>query len=136
MWQLPNTNSSVLASTANELRRDKYTPINPEKLKAAVVGLSPRLLKSGFYVGSLECHFDGWIGSLQTRAAQCKQVIEQPRRSTDVFEASRNSTDRRKKPRHNTNRPKKMKTLHPKEMKLTPEITFGGACICMGSYVY
>ncbi|KAL7185846.1 hypothetical protein ACSBR2_027748 [Camellia fascicularis] len=39
-WQLPNTDSSVLASTANELRHDKYTPVNPEKLKAAAVGLS------------------------------------------------------------------------------------------------
>ncbi|CAL5365128.1 unnamed protein product [Camellia sinensis] len=39
-WQLPNIDSSVLASTANELRRDKYTPVNPEKLKAAAVGLS------------------------------------------------------------------------------------------------
>ncbi|KAK1414381.1 hypothetical protein QVD17_30125 [Tagetes erecta] len=39
-WQLPNTESSFSASTANELRNDKYTPVNPEKLKAAAVGLS------------------------------------------------------------------------------------------------
>ncbi|KAK6142428.1 hypothetical protein DH2020_022776 [Rehmannia glutinosa] len=39
-WQLPNSNNSVLASTANDLRNDKYTPINPEKLKAAAAGLS------------------------------------------------------------------------------------------------
>ncbi|XP_076906007.1 uncharacterized protein LOC143562502 [Bidens hawaiensis] len=39
-WQLPNTESSFSASTANELRTDKYTPVNPEKLKAAAVGLS------------------------------------------------------------------------------------------------
>ncbi|KAJ4730085.1 Coiled-coil domain-containing protein 21, putative isoform 2 [Melia azedarach] len=38
-WELPNQEHSVLASTANELRRDKYTPINPEKLKAAAEGL-------------------------------------------------------------------------------------------------
>lgn len=39
-WQLPNSENSVLASTANDLRSDKYTPINPEKLKAAAAGLS------------------------------------------------------------------------------------------------
>ncbi|XP_004243530.1 uncharacterized protein [Solanum lycopersicum] len=39
-WQLPDTENSVQASTANDLRRDKYTPINPEKLKAAAVGMS------------------------------------------------------------------------------------------------
>ncbi|CAL5398484.1 unnamed protein product [Camellia sinensis] len=42
---LPNTDSSVLASTANELRRDKYTPVNPKKLKAAAVGLSQNTMK-------------------------------------------------------------------------------------------
>ncbi|CAH1451099.1 unnamed protein product [Lactuca virosa] len=39
-WQFPNTEHSFSPSTANELRNDKYTPINPEKLKAAAVGLS------------------------------------------------------------------------------------------------
>ncbi|MFS7995248.1 hypothetical protein Hanom_Chr12g01115801 [Helianthus anomalus] len=39
-WQLPNSENSFSASTANELRTDKYTPVNPEKLKAAAVGLS------------------------------------------------------------------------------------------------
>ncbi|KAI3473520.1 hypothetical protein Pfo_031411 [Paulownia fortunei] len=39
-WQLPNSENSVLASTANDLRHDKCTPINPEKLKAAAAGLS------------------------------------------------------------------------------------------------
>ncbi|KAL3509855.1 hypothetical protein ACH5RR_029256 [Cinchona calisaya] len=39
-WQLPNAENKVLASTANELRHDKYTPVNPEKLKAAAAGLS------------------------------------------------------------------------------------------------
>ncbi|KAI5683278.1 hypothetical protein M9H77_04506 [Catharanthus roseus] len=39
-WQIPNAENSFLASTANELRRDKYTPVNPEKLKAAASGLS------------------------------------------------------------------------------------------------
>ena len=39
-WQLPTAENAVLASTANELRRDKYTPVNPEKLKAAAAGLS------------------------------------------------------------------------------------------------
>ncbi|XAR55346.1 hypothetical protein NMG60_11035397 [Bertholletia excelsa] len=39
-WQLPNADNSMLASTANELRRDKYTPVNPEKLKDAAAGLS------------------------------------------------------------------------------------------------
>ncbi|KAJ8568571.1 hypothetical protein K7X08_028104 [Anisodus acutangulus] len=39
-WQLPNTENSVQASTANDLRCDKYTPINPEKLKAAAIGMS------------------------------------------------------------------------------------------------
>ncbi|XP_057955952.1 uncharacterized protein LOC131149498 [Malania oleifera] len=39
-WELPVTEHSVVASTANELRRDKYTHVNPEKLKAAAEGLS------------------------------------------------------------------------------------------------
>ncbi|KAI7736355.1 hypothetical protein M8C21_028128 [Ambrosia artemisiifolia] len=39
-WQLPNSENSFSASTANELRTDKYTPVNSEKLKAAAVGLS------------------------------------------------------------------------------------------------
>jgi hypothetical protein len=39
-WQIPNSDNSVLASTANELRRDKYVAVNPENLKAAAVGLS------------------------------------------------------------------------------------------------
>ncbi|KAG8364575.1 hypothetical protein BUALT_Bualt18G0011600 [Buddleja alternifolia] len=39
-WQLPNSENSVLASTANDLRHDKYTPINPDKLKAAAAGLT------------------------------------------------------------------------------------------------
>ncbi|GKV24810.1 hypothetical protein SLEP1_g34376 [Rubroshorea leprosula] len=38
-WELPNAENFVRASTANELRKDKYTPINPEKLKAAAEGL-------------------------------------------------------------------------------------------------
>ncbi|XP_021301015.1 uncharacterized protein LOC110429345 isoform X1 [Herrania umbratica] len=38
-WALPSTEHSVMASTANELRKDKFTPINPEKLKAAAEGL-------------------------------------------------------------------------------------------------
>lgn len=39
-WQLPEQGHSVLASTANELRRDRYSHVNPEKLKAAAEGLS------------------------------------------------------------------------------------------------
>lgn len=39
-WQLPDSENSVQASTANDLRRDKYTPLNPEKLKAAAMGMS------------------------------------------------------------------------------------------------
>ncbi|KAK3022354.1 hypothetical protein RJ639_045305 [Escallonia herrerae] len=39
-WQLPNAHNSVSASTANDSRRDKYTNVNPDKLKAAAVGLS------------------------------------------------------------------------------------------------
>ncbi|RVW97407.1 hypothetical protein CK203_026320 [Vitis vinifera] len=39
-WQLPEQGNSVLASTANELRRDRYSHVNPEKLKAAAEGLS------------------------------------------------------------------------------------------------
>ncbi|PON84510.1 coiled-coil protein [Trema orientale] len=38
-WQLPELNNGVSASTANELRRDRYPPVNPEKLKAAAEGL-------------------------------------------------------------------------------------------------
>ncbi|KAF5948477.1 hypothetical protein HYC85_014434 [Camellia sinensis] len=37
--KLPNTDNSVSASTANELRHDR-NPVNAEKLKAAPVGLS------------------------------------------------------------------------------------------------
>ncbi|KAF5741420.1 Coiled-coil domain-containing protein 21 putative isoform 2 [Tripterygium wilfordii] len=40
-WELPKEERSMLASTANELRKDKYeAPINPEKLKAAAEGLA------------------------------------------------------------------------------------------------
>ncbi|KAJ9170044.1 hypothetical protein P3X46_018180 [Hevea brasiliensis] len=39
-WELPSQENSVLASTANEMRKDRYTPINPEKLKAAAEGLT------------------------------------------------------------------------------------------------
>ncbi|KAM5580575.1 hypothetical protein ABKV19_010027 [Rosa sericea] len=40
-WQLPESENSMSASTANELRRDRHpTPINPEKLKAAAEGLT------------------------------------------------------------------------------------------------
>lgn len=39
-WQMPAPGSSVTASTANELRQDRYTPVNPEKLKAAAEGLA------------------------------------------------------------------------------------------------
>ncbi|KAM6548972.1 hypothetical protein CsatB_020648 [Cannabis sativa] len=38
-WELPESNFGVSASTANELRRDKHVPINPEKVKAAAEGL-------------------------------------------------------------------------------------------------
>ncbi|KAK5784319.1 uncharacterized protein LOC108473912 [Gossypium arboreum] len=38
-WELPTSEHSTMASTANELRKDKYTPLNPEKLKAAAEGL-------------------------------------------------------------------------------------------------
>ncbi|KAK6141192.1 hypothetical protein DH2020_025075 [Rehmannia glutinosa] len=54
-WQLPNSDNSVLASTANDLRNDKYTPINPEKLKAAAAGLSQSklwLIGSAFAVAT------------------------------------------------------------------------------------
>ncbi|KAL1567608.1 hypothetical protein AAHA92_03069 [Salvia divinorum] len=49
-WQLPNSEGTVVASTANDLRQDKYAPINPEKLKAAAAGLTQRL--SSLAVGS------------------------------------------------------------------------------------
>ncbi|KAM1411600.1 hypothetical protein COP1_024269 [Malus domestica] len=40
-WQLPESESSLSASTANELRRDRHTThINPEKLKAAAEGFT------------------------------------------------------------------------------------------------
>lgn len=38
-WELPSQDHSILASTANELRKDKYTSVNPEKLKDAAEGL-------------------------------------------------------------------------------------------------
>lgn len=39
-WELPSEEHSVLASTANEMRKDRYTTINPDKLKAATEGLT------------------------------------------------------------------------------------------------
>ncbi|PIA50563.1 hypothetical protein AQUCO_01200030v1 [Aquilegia coerulea] len=39
-WQLPDGEHSFSASTANELRQDRYSHVNPEKLKAATEGLS------------------------------------------------------------------------------------------------
>ncbi|QCE01477.1 hypothetical protein DEO72_LG7g2774 [Vigna unguiculata] len=40
-WQLPEAANTVSASTANELRQDRYaTHVNPEKLKAAGEGLA------------------------------------------------------------------------------------------------
>lgn len=39
-WQLPYGEHSVSASTANSLRRDRYSHVSPEKLKAAAEGLS------------------------------------------------------------------------------------------------
>jgi len=40
-WQLPEATNTVSASTANELRQDRYaTHVNPEKLKAAGEGLA------------------------------------------------------------------------------------------------
>ncbi|KAH7688896.1 hypothetical protein IHE45_03G060000 [Dioscorea alata] len=45
-WQLPDEHPTFLASTANELRRDRYPPLNPEKLKAVTTGFS--LIGSAF----------------------------------------------------------------------------------------
>lgn len=39
-WQLPYGEHAVLASTANSLRRERYSQVSPEKLKAAAEGLS------------------------------------------------------------------------------------------------
>ncbi|KAG7022850.1 hypothetical protein SDJN02_16586, partial [Cucurbita argyrosperma subsp. argyrosperma] len=39
-WELPQYENSVVASTANDLRTDKHTSINPHKLKAAAEGLT------------------------------------------------------------------------------------------------
>ncbi|KAM0941751.1 hypothetical protein DsansV1_C16g0141981 [Dioscorea sansibarensis] len=39
-WQLPVEHPTFLASTANELRRDRYPSVNPEKLKAVTTGFS------------------------------------------------------------------------------------------------
>ncbi|CAN0914420.1 hypothetical protein LINGRAHAP2_LOCUS28563 [Linum grandiflorum] len=39
-WELPSQEHSMMASTANDRRIDKYTPMNPEKLKAAAEGLA------------------------------------------------------------------------------------------------
>ncbi|CAH9106731.1 unnamed protein product [Cuscuta epithymum] len=39
-WQLPSSENPLLASTANELRSDRQTTVNPEKLRAAAAGLS------------------------------------------------------------------------------------------------
>jgi len=39
-WQLPTAESSVIASTANDLRSSDYTQVNPEKVRAAAEGLT------------------------------------------------------------------------------------------------
>ncbi|KAL8511211.1 hypothetical protein ACS0TY_017871 [Phlomoides rotata] len=39
-WQMPDSEHSFIASTANDLRQYNHAPINPEKLKAAAAGLS------------------------------------------------------------------------------------------------
>ncbi|KAF3443432.1 hypothetical protein FNV43_RR13114 [Rhamnella rubrinervis] len=39
-WELPKSENSVSASTANELRQDRHVPVNTEKLKAAAEGLT------------------------------------------------------------------------------------------------
>ncbi|CAN1124217.1 hypothetical protein LINPERPRIM_LOCUS3647 [Linum perenne] len=39
-WELPSQEHASTASTANDKRIDKYTPMNPEKLKAAAEGLA------------------------------------------------------------------------------------------------
>ncbi|KAL3849003.1 hypothetical protein ACJIZ3_010885 [Penstemon smallii] len=39
-WQIPNSENSIIPSTANDLREDKHITINPEKLKAAAAGLT------------------------------------------------------------------------------------------------
>ncbi|KAI4384952.1 hypothetical protein MLD38_003035 [Melastoma candidum] len=39
-WDLPHAEHSVSASTANELRQDRYQPVDPAKLKAAAEGLA------------------------------------------------------------------------------------------------
>lgn len=35
---MPSAENTVMASTANELRKDKNAPMSPEKLKAAAEG--------------------------------------------------------------------------------------------------
>lgn len=47
-WQLPQQEYMVLASTANELRQDKYNHVNPKKLKAAAEGLSQSMFYWSF----------------------------------------------------------------------------------------
>ncbi|KAL9230060.1 hypothetical protein vseg_005453 [Gypsophila vaccaria] len=39
-WQLPDAESSVVASTANDLRHEHYIHVNPEKVRAAAEGLT------------------------------------------------------------------------------------------------
>ncbi|XP_020577933.1 uncharacterized protein LOC110023060 isoform X2 [Phalaenopsis equestris] len=39
-WEIPNEQTTFLASTANELRRDRYSAINPDKLKEVAKGYS------------------------------------------------------------------------------------------------
>ncbi|XP_073010695.1 uncharacterized protein [Typha latifolia] len=39
-WQLPNEQPNYSASTANELRRDRYPPVDSEKLKYVIAGYS------------------------------------------------------------------------------------------------
>lgn len=46
-WELPEAKHGVSASTANELRQDRYDVyVNPEKLKAASEGLANRMYHS------------------------------------------------------------------------------------------
>ncbi|CAI9090060.1 OLC1v1024750C1 [Oldenlandia corymbosa var. corymbosa] len=66
-WQLPNSQHGVLASTANELRQDKYTPVNPEKLKAAAAGISQ--IGKAFFAATVLV-FGGGILSFELAASK------------------------------------------------------------------
>lgn len=90
-WELPAGANSVLASTANDLRTDKYEHVNPEKLKAAAAGLAQIgkafVAATVIIFGAATCTLAFAISKLQVQDADDIKVRGQQifRPKVDVF---------------------------------------------------